>query len=210
MAAPRTTDQIMEIASPRTLLSRYLVLYLVLDALALLALVILATQAVQEMMLPYFSSFILVNIFLALLCLVLLLFLGATTLFIARRRFSSEPALVINRRGIMVHGLAALGDAAFSWEEISALYASGEFGSRYLAIRLKEQEQFLARFPSLPRTFLRWLTLNTGSCVNVPQWFLPLPAAELLPQIQQTFTSELRARQIRIKRGFVEQAGAVQ
>ena len=109
-----------------------------------------------------------------------------------------KPALAINREGITVGKLLMLRSNFFlPWADIDAIYTSS-LGFKYLCIRPKNIEQFLARFKGLERVGRRsnW---SVSAPVMLSQGYLEKPAQEILQQILVLYANELNYYHVRLQ-----------
>lgn len=117
---------------------------------------------------------------------------------ISQLLLSRKPVLVIHREGITIGKLPALSDASIPWAEIDAIYSYRYIIYKYLCIRPKNTEQFLARFGKLKQFNMR-INSMTGAPLNVPQVFLDRPVEEIIQQLYYMYASELNYYHVQLR-----------
>ena len=111
-------------------------------------------------------------------------FFGFCGAYAIRRIVRPEPALVIDREGI-VDNASALGVGLIRWAEVAELREYKFKGQTFLGIFPKELEQVLARQPGWKRKAIQANIALGVAPVNIPQVILPIPVSDLMREIKQ-------------------------
>lgn len=111
---------------------------------------------------------------------------------------SRNPILVINREGITIAKMPALSGAFISWGEIETIYVHRYLFYKYLCIRPKNTDQYLARFNGLKQFNMR-INSMTGAPINIPQIYLDQPVEEILQRLYHMYASELSYYHVQLR-----------
>lgn len=109
-----------------------------------------------------------------------------------------QPTLVVNREGIQMHAPPGSGNVFISWREIDAIGVHSYQGFRYLGIHPKNPEQYLSRFNTLKRLWMRSYRFTGLPPITVALIFLNMPVVEFFQQLSQRFASILSEEHIRL------------
>jgi hypothetical protein len=120
-----------------------------------------------------------------------IVFFGACGAYAVRRLLSPQPAVVINREGI-VDNASATGVGLVRWDEIAELCEYTFQNQTFLGIVPKNLDRVLERQPAWKRTALRANSALGVSPINIPQAVLPMPVSELLREIQSRYHVEVK------------------
>jgi hypothetical protein len=116
-------------------------------------------------------------------------FFGACFVFGVIRLIWRKPSLIISPMGILERS-SALGSYLLRWDEIDSVFISTmqvtAFSSqRFLSIRLKNTEEFLARQSSARARLMRMNMGLVGAPINISASTLPVKLEELIEVMQQ-------------------------
>jgi len=122
-------------------------------------------------------------------------FFGACFLFCVIRLTWRRPSLIISPMGIF-DSSSWLGGYILPWNEIDRVYVStmrtSVFSSqRFLSVRLKNTEEFLARQSSAKTRMMRMNMGLVGAPINISASTLPVTLEEILELIHQKSPSGL-------------------
>jgi hypothetical protein len=195
--------------SPRLHLGKWVAFFLISNLLCtalLLFFLVLASGVLFVQPSPEPSLVIAVQIFLAIVSLMILflvMLILPFTISTIRRLVSHKPALLITYQGIDFRDLPVTGNIFFPWSEMASLsvvLVHQSYGNphTYLCLDPKNRVQFLSHFHPLRRLFVLLGSVATGSLISVPQWFLSEPVEEVFSYIQGTFQEKLQTHEIRI------------
>jgi hypothetical protein len=118
-----------------------------------------------------------------------IVFFSACFVFGVIRLIWRSPSLIISPMGIF-EGSSALGSYILRWDEIHSVYISTMrvtvFSSqRFLSVRLKNTEEFLARQSSAKARIMRMNMGLVGAPINISASALPVTLEEILELIHQ-------------------------
>jgi hypothetical protein len=111
-------------------------------------------------------------------------FFGLAALFILSRLLSRKPALVIDASGITDNGsLVAAG--FIPWSDFADAGIASVGKTRFLGIRLRDPDAYLARSNALKRFLVQINMQLCGYPCNIPVTTLPCTVEELLATVKQ-------------------------
>ncbi len=113
-------------------------------------------------------------------------FFGLCGLYAVRRLVRPEPAVIINRDGI-VDNASALGVGLIRWNEIVRLREYRFKNQTFLGILPTDLDRLLAQQSAFKRTAIRANVALGADPINIPQVVLPMRVADLLREIEQRF-----------------------
>ena len=110
-------------------------------------------------------------------------FFGLIGVYAVQRLIRPEPAIVINRQGIVDN--ASLVSVGFiPWDNILEIQETQYNSSVFLGIVPKNLDALLAQQPAWKRMLIRANKFLTGFPVAIPQTVLPLTVSDLLSWIE--------------------------
>lgn len=190
-------------------LTRYFVLFFLLDLLLSISFLIAIFLAGSFLFLPSSSPSFLVEIvqlsllFPSLLLLFLIIQISFFLFYTFYRLFSDKPTLFVTSQGVTIQDLPVIGNIFLPWNEITSLSVvpvrqSFSEAENYLSLDPKDHTQFLSRIHPIRRFFINLSSQVTGTLVYIPPYFLAKPAEEVLLQIQEYFQEELQRYKVQI------------
>ncbi len=190
--------------SQRSRLGKYLILFLFLDIswiLLFIGFLLIASGFPFVRPSPAPVVMVVTQIFMLILsipALFLIIWISFFVFFTTRRLFSHKPVLLVTSQGLYMRDLPVTGNTLLSWRDIASLSTYGRSSNFYLCLNPREKTQFLLHFHWIQRLFIRFGTLNTGTLIKIPHWFLSESVGEILLQIQETFQDQIRVHEIHV------------
>jgi hypothetical protein len=112
--------------------------------------------------------------------------------------FSTQPAVVVDSRGIRIT-TGLLGAGLITWDEIAGLMSLTVLTARFFTIIPWDLNAILARQPLIPRVWMFLTAKTSPTPINVPQAWLLVPADELVQRISQEFATEIHRYHIGVR-----------
>jgi hypothetical protein len=113
-----------------------------------------------------------------------LVFFGFCLLYFLLRFVKPKPSLIITDFGI-VDDASALAAGLIRWDEIDNISIATFQRQRFLAVKLKDTQEFLSRQPYIKSRMMRMNISLAGTPVCIPGTSLPMTLEELLQTIQK-------------------------
>jgi hypothetical protein len=111
-------------------------------------------------------------------------FCGCASIYFLLRLTRPKPSLLINESG-MVDNASALSGGFVRWDEIESISISLVGRQQFLAVNLKDPQEFLSRQPSTKAALMRMNMGLAGTPICIPRSTLPMTLEELMEAIQQ-------------------------